>query len=63
MFIKHVLGAFAPATPCKYIVNGQPYKGINTVKDYINNGLTTYDDTHNYILSVVDNSVVIQGRD
>ena len=60
MWTKNILKAFNPETEIRYIINGKLIEDITTVKEFMDNGLTTYSTVTEGQLEITDNCIIIR---
>lgn len=60
MFVKNILKAFKDDTKIEYHINDKAIDGYNTVGEYMNSGLTTYDDIAAGQLEIKDDKIIIR---
>lgn len=60
MFAKHVLRAFDPKTKLKYIIRESVIEDVKTVQDFMDSGLTTYEEAHDGSLIIKDDTIILK---
>jgi len=59
MWTKNILKAFDPATKIRAYIGGQPIADIQTVRDFLENGLMTYNTTETGSLTIGNGTIII----
>lgn len=59
MWTKNILKAFDPATKVRVYIGGQPIADIQTVRDFLENGLMTYNTTKTGSLAIENGTIII----